>query len=134
MALRDLDDSEIAGITYRFEGIATKVSWREVRDYSRAVLEAARNAPQAEPIMLEHVAVAEDGGELRWLTARKPRDCELYAMPDGGRLPTKLYAAPQPALTEAQVAAIEFAIGFMDGNPPCMKDVAVLEELLKGLA
>jgi hypothetical protein len=54
-------------------------------------------------------------------------------MPDGGNAPAKLYAAPQPKLTEAQIAAIEFAVGFMDGNPPCMKDVAVLEELLKGI-
>lgn len=57
---------------------------------------------KAQPVMLEHVAVAEDGGKLRWLTARRPRDCELYAMPDGGRAPSKLYAAPQPPVEQPE--------------------------------
>ncbi|WP_353192147.1 hypothetical protein [Pandoraea pnomenusa] len=52
---------------------------------------AAQSAGQ-EAVALQHVAVSE-GGKLRWMTGRKPRDCELYAMPDGGRAP-KLYAAP----------------------------------------
>ena len=47
---------------------------------------------------LQHVAVSENG-ELRWMTGRKPRDCELYAMPDGGRL-SQLYATA-PELLEA---------------------------------
>lgn len=50
-------------------------------------------------VKLEHVAVAEDGGKLRWMTGRKPRDCELYAMPDGGRAPETLYlSAPSAPL------------------------------------
>jgi hypothetical protein len=56
----------------------------------------AAPAQSGEPVALQHVAVAEDGGKLRWMTGRKPRDCELYAMPDGGRAP-KLYGAPQPS-------------------------------------
>ncbi|MCA8026528.1 hypothetical protein [Burkholderia cepacia] len=54
-------------------------------------------AAPADCVKLEHVAVAEDGGKLRWMTGRKPRDCELYAMPDGGRVPPTLYLSAQPA-------------------------------------
>ncbi|WP_256704453.1 hypothetical protein [Burkholderia pseudomallei] len=66
--------------------------------------ERARRAaasPAAEVVRLQHVATAEDGGKLRWMTGRRPRDCELYAMPDGGRAPATLYAAPQPAQADA---------------------------------
>jgi hypothetical protein len=48
-----------------------------------------------EPVQLQHMAVAENGN-LRWMTGRKARDCELYAMPDMGRAP-KLYTAPPAA-------------------------------------
>ncbi|WP_186211126.1 DUF6197 family protein [Burkholderia gladioli] len=58
-----------------------------------ADIDAAPAAPVAEPIRLVHIAVAEDGGKLRWMTGRKPRDCELYMMPDGGRAPAVVYAA-----------------------------------------
>ncbi|CAM8762925.1 hypothetical protein NCM_00853 [Burkholderia pseudomallei] len=57
----------------------------------------AAASPTAEVVRLEHVATAEDGGKLRWMTGRRPRDCELYARPDGGRVPATLYATPQPA-------------------------------------
>lgn len=66
--------------------------------------ERARRAaasPAAEVVRLQHVATAEDGGKLRWMTGRRPRDCELYAMPDGGRAPATLYTAPQPAQADA---------------------------------
>ena len=41
------------------------------------------------------MAVAEDG-KLRWMTGRKMQNCELYAMPDGSAIRSKLYAE-QPA-------------------------------------
>ncbi|KGV80216.1 putative gp43 [Burkholderia pseudomallei MSHR4375] len=66
--------------------------------------ERARRAaasPAAEVVRLQHVATAEGGGKLRWMTGRRPRDCELYAMPDGGRAPATLYTAPQPAQADA---------------------------------
>jgi hypothetical protein len=81
-----------------------------------AIAEACRDygstnvAQGAEAVVLQHVAVAEDGGKLRWMSGRRPRDCELYAMHDGGRIPPKLYAAPpaQTALTDdARDAAFE---------------------------
>jgi hypothetical protein len=83
-------------------------------------------------LKLEHVAVAEDGGKLRWMTGRKPRDCELYAVVGDGRAPASLYAAHKPRLTEDQVAAIRFAIMIAKANSPAKKDVEVLEELVKG--
>ncbi|WP_208448823.1 hypothetical protein [Burkholderia cenocepacia] len=73
--------------------------------YARAILAASPSSqPTAAPtpVVLEHVAVAEDGGRLRWMTGRKPRDCELYAAPDGCHAPF-LYVAPQPAPAPADV-------------------------------
>jgi hypothetical protein len=67
-----------------------------------------RPAAAPKPVVLEHVAVAEDGGRLRWMTGRKPRDCELYAAPDGCHAPF-LYVAPQPAPAPAgERAAFEW--------------------------
>lgn len=43
---------------------------------------------------LQHVAVSENG-ELRWMSGRKPRDCELYAMADGALLSPLYVAAPE---------------------------------------
>ncbi|WP_310639574.1 hypothetical protein [Burkholderia cenocepacia] len=63
-----------------------------------------RPAAAPKPVVLEHVAVAEDGGRLRWMTGRKPRDCELYAAPDGCHAPF-LYVAPQPAPAPADERA-----------------------------
>lgn len=60
----------------------------------------AAQGQNAEPVHLEHVACAEDGGKLRWMTGRKPRDCELYAMPDGGHRSPRLYAHPPSAQAE----------------------------------
>lgn len=50
---------------------------------------------QGDPVALQHMAVAEDG-KLRWMTGRKMQGCELYAMPDGSAIRSKLYAE-QPA-------------------------------------
>lgn len=50
---------------------------------------------QGEPVALQHIAVSE-GGVLRWMTGRNMQDCELYAMPDGSAIRSKLYAE-QPA-------------------------------------
>ncbi|MBR8136881.1 hypothetical protein [Burkholderia cenocepacia] len=63
-----------------------------------------RPAAAPNPVVLEHVAVAEDGGRLRWMTGRKPRDCELYAAPDGCHAPF-LYVAPQSAPAPADERA-----------------------------
>ncbi|WP_186122330.1 hypothetical protein [Burkholderia gladioli] len=65
-----------------------------------ALLDAAAAAPVIEPIRLVHVALAEDGGNLRWMTGRKPRDCELYMMPDGGRAPAVVYATRSAPVAE----------------------------------
>jgi hypothetical protein len=68
-------------------------------------------AAEQEPVALEHVAVAEDGGKLRWMTGRRPRDCELYAMTNGGRAPAKLYAAPpQPAQSAEQDERVAYSV------------------------
>ncbi|PRH13505.1 hypothetical protein [Burkholderia gladioli] len=72
-------------------GIYATSVYAFARDIERALLTSPQAA--AEPIRLVHVAVAEDGGKLRWMTGRKPRDCELYMMPDGGRAPAVVYAA-----------------------------------------
>jgi len=55
-----------------------------------------------EAVKLDHIACI-DGGELRYMSGRKAPayDCELYAMPGGGRAPLLYTAAPQapaPAL------------------------------------
>ncbi|MDN8060141.1 hypothetical protein [Burkholderia gladioli] len=65
-----------------------------------ALLDATAAAPAVEPIRLVHVALAEDGGNLRWMTGRKPRDCELYMMPDGGRAPAVVYATRSAPVAE----------------------------------
>ncbi len=67
-----------------------------------ALLDATAAAPAVEPIRLVHVALAEDGGNLRWMTGRKPRDCELYMMPDGGRAPAVVYATRSAPVAEAE--------------------------------
>jgi hypothetical protein len=78
--------------------------------FARAALTAEKVAGQ-EPVALEHVAVAEDGGKLRWMTGRRPRDCELYAMTNGGRAPAKLYAAPpQPAQSAEQDERVAYSV------------------------
>ncbi|WP_337881844.1 hypothetical protein [Chromobacterium haemolyticum] len=81
----------------------------ELTDEHIQALEAAANAEVApagfapaasehigEAVTLQHVAVCEEG-DLRWITGIAPRDCELYAMPDGGIAPRALYAAPPTA-------------------------------------
>lgn len=72
------------------------------RDNAASPVEQPAAAPK--PVVLEHVAVAEDGGRLRWMTGRKPRDCELYTAPDGCHAPF-LYVAPQPAPAPADERA-----------------------------
>lgn len=51
---------------------------------------------EQKPVALDHIACIEDG-VLRYISGRKAPawDCELYAMPDGGRAPA-LYTSPQP--------------------------------------
>jgi len=39
---------------------------------------AARQQPAPDTEAMEHVACFDEG-EFRWLSGRKPRDCELYA-------------------------------------------------------
>ena len=65
-------------------------------------------AVDVQPVALDHIACIE-GGELRYMTGRKApaHDCELYAMPDGGRAP-KLYAAPAAQAAPAAVVGDEF--------------------------
>ena len=72
-------------------------------------LESPAAQHQGEPVALQHMAVAEDG-KLRWMTGRKMQDCELYAMPDGSAIRSKLFAE-QPAPVSAE-AANAFAKGF----------------------
>lgn len=48
---------------------------------------------QGETVALQHMAVSE-GGVLRWMTGRKIQDCELYTMPDGSAIRSKLYTSP----------------------------------------
>lgn len=52
-------------------------------------------------VELKHMTVSE-GGVLRWMTGRKMQDCELYAMPDGSAIRSKLYAE-QPAPVSADI-------------------------------
>lgn len=54
---------------------------------------AAIAAQQAKPIKLQHLAVCDEG-VLRWMSGITPRDCELYAMPDGGNAPKVVYIIP----------------------------------------
>ena len=61
----------------------------------RAILNKPAGQHQGDPVALQHMAVSE-GGVLRWMTGRKMQDCELYAMPDGSAIRSKLYAE-QPA-------------------------------------
>lgn len=66
--------------------------------YAKAVQRAllARLSEQQQPVQLDHIACIEDG-KLRYMSGRcaPAHDCELYAMPNGGRAPA-LYAAPVP--------------------------------------
>lgn len=75
------------------------------REQLRAIL-AQPADQQGEPVALHHMAVAEDG-ELRWMSGRKMQNCELYARPDGGRIPSVLYRHAQPAT--AKVVPPEFS-------------------------
>lgn len=84
--------------------------WRPNPNHAPA---AAAASPAAEVVRLQHVATAEDGGKLRWMTGRRPRDCELYAMPDGGRAPATLYTAPQPAQADAPAEARADALALL---------------------
>ena len=69
---------------------------------------------RVEPLALQHMAVAEEG-KLRWMTGRKMQDCELYAMPDGSAVRSKLFAE-QPAPV-ATVAKLLQAIHEIEGFP-----------------
>lgn len=84
----------------------------------------AAASPTAEVVRLEHVATAEDGGKLRWMTGRRPRDCELYARPDGGRVPATLYATPQPAQADAPAEAREPLNEVLFGNDEALEMAA----------
>lgn len=87
---------------------------------------------RGEPVALQHMAVAEDG-ELRWMTGRKMQNCELYAMPDGSAIRSKLYAE-QPApvavvLPERNKASQNLDLeqcGYVDGWNACLDEVALL--------
>lgn len=84
----------------------------------------AAASPAAEVVRLQHVATAEDGGKLRWMTGRRPRDCELYAMPDGGRAPATLYTAPQHAQADAPAEAREPLNEVLFGNDEALEMAA----------
>ncbi|VVE00078.1 hypothetical protein PIN31115_02057 [Pandoraea iniqua] len=53
------------------------------------------------------------------MTGRKPRDCELYAMPDGGRLSPLIAAAPELLESLQQVIPI---LDEMEYWPPGTSD------------
>ncbi|MCL4631574.1 hypothetical protein [Burkholderia sp.] len=94
------DEREVLEHTAGFLHATAATALRKLR----AASPVERPAAAPKPVVLEHVAVAEDGGRLRWMTGRKPRDCELYAAPDGCHAPF-LYVAPQPAPAPADERA-----------------------------
>lgn len=75
---------------------------------------------QGDPVALQHMAVAEDG-KLRWMTGRKMQGCELYAMPDGSAIRSKLYAeqpAPVAVMPEPYSLAMFQMISGFDSLTP----------------
>ena len=69
--------------------------------HARALLSRyGRPAGDAQPIRLEHMAVADEGG-LRWMSGRKMpagvESVELYAVPGYGKAPKFVYTAPVAA-------------------------------------
>lgn len=76
-------------ITVEACDIDAQVRRQNAIDSLRALL-AHPDDQQGEPVQLQHMAVAEEG-KLRWMTGRKMQDCELYAMPDGSGIRSKLY-------------------------------------------
>lgn len=86
----------------RFGGLKGLV-YQVVRDRDRT---AAQH--HGEPVELQHMAVAEDG-KLRWMTGRKMQNCELYAIPDGSAIRSKLYAE-HPAPVSVELPELESAL------------------------
>jgi hypothetical protein len=83
--------------------IANEAGLLEIaRAVEARVRAALASAPAAEPVQLLNFAVWDDG-ELRLLSGRKGPtfDCELYAMPDGGRAPPLYADAPSMAAAHA---------------------------------
>lgn len=89
-------------LRYALDHLAS-VSPLELRALLDKEVDGDSHAPkhQGEPVALQHMAVSE-GGVLRWMTGRKMQDCELYAMPDGSAIRSKLYAE-QPAPVSALI-------------------------------
>lgn len=75
------------GVSDKYWSVQTQQNW----DGWQAACEQQSAQSQQDAVHLEHVAVAEDGGQLRWMSGRKPRDCELYAMPDGSAIRGPIY-------------------------------------------
>ncbi|GEM_PF-3637534 len=80
-----------------------QIDLREAAD-AVALAHLISQPPAANPIKLQHLAVADEYG-LRWMSGRKKPDgvdsIELYAMPNFGRAPSVVYAAPtQPSPAE----------------------------------
>lgn len=84
-------ETELARIWTKVEAIRAK---QAAKPKHSPLPGAARAGAQAVPVKLDHLACIE-GGVLRYMSGRKApdHDCELYAMPGGGRAP-ELYAAP----------------------------------------
>ena len=68
-----------------------------MRHYAWEAWQAAIAAQQVKPVKLQHLAVCDEG-VLRWMSGITPRDCELYAMPDGGNAPNVVYIIPTDAM------------------------------------
>jgi hypothetical protein len=104
------EDTDLHRTIYAMESRhQTELRCEEEKGYARGLADA-----QAEQqggggaiVELQHVAVAEDGGKLRWLSGRRPHDCELFAMRDGGLAPTKLYTRSATEQPSARVALSE---------------------------
>lgn len=128
----DLTDMEWLSVFERVSATIPNVfgGYMKVRAaFAREAIKLADEAraaasPTAEVVRLEHVATAEDGGKLRWMTGRRPRDCELYARPDGGRVPATLYATPQPAQADAPAEAREPLNEVLFGNDEALEMAA----------
>ncbi|MCG0582126.1 hypothetical protein L6Q82_29570 [Burkholderia cenocepacia] len=108
------DEREVLEHTAGFLHATAATALRKL--LAAAPVEQPAAAPK--PVVLEHVAAAEDGGRLRWMTGRKPRDCELYAAPDGCHAPF-LYVVPErvPAPADERAAAEAGApTGIYDGD------------------
>lgn len=84
-------------------------------DFARALLSRyGRPAGDAQPIRLEHMAVADEDG-LRWMSGRKipagVESVELYAVPGYGKAPKFVYTAPVSAGDAQHYEAVLRQIG-----------------------